>query len=82
MEDSGTLVGLIRRGAGEAFELLRTARAVLFPPACRFTPSCSAYARQAVSEHGVLKGAALAAARLARCQPFHAGGHDPVPRGN
>ncbi len=51
----------------------------LFPPACRFTPSCSEYARQAVLAHGVLKGSLLALWRILRCQPLCAGGHDPVP---
>jgi len=47
---------------------------------CRFHPSCSEYAAQAVNAHGVARGAALAARRLLRCHPFHAGGYDPVPR--
>ena len=51
----------------------------LLPPACRFTPTCSEYAREAVSRHGVRRGLALAVRRLARCHPFHAGGSDPVP---
>ena len=46
---------------------------------CRFTPSCSAYAREAVSRHGLLRGALLAGGRLLRCQPFAKGGADPVP---
>lgn len=49
------------------------------PPACRFTPSCSQYALEAVTKHGALKGSWLTARRLSRCHPFHAGGHDPVP---
>ncbi|WP_344762789.1 membrane protein insertion efficiency factor YidD [Actimicrobium antarcticum] len=46
---------------------------------CRFYPSCSNYAAQAISEHGALKGGILAAKRLARCHPWHPGGIDPVP---
>jgi uncharacterized protein len=48
--------------------------------ACRFTPTCSAYALQALQEHGAGAGAYLAAARIARCHPWCAGGHDPVPK--
>ncbi|MFI5120363.1 MAG: membrane protein insertion efficiency factor YidD [Thermoanaerobaculia bacterium] len=51
----------------------------LLPPACRFTPTCSEYAREAVTRHGIWRGLALAVRRLARCHPFHAGGADPVP---
>jgi hypothetical protein len=46
---------------------------------CRFTPSCSEYARLAVSEHGLARGSWLALRRLLRCHPWQAGGHDPVP---
>jgi hypothetical protein len=49
------------------------------PAACRFYPSCSAYAETALRRHGAAKGAWLAARRLARCHPFHPGGIDPVP---
>jgi len=51
----------------------------LLGPRCRFYPSCSAYALEAVQVHGALKGSWLAARRLSRCHPFHAGGIDPVP---
>lgn len=46
---------------------------------CRFAPSCSEYARLAILDHGVLRGAGLAAWRLLRCHPFHPGGFDPPP---
>ena len=49
------------------------------PPACRFTPSCSQYALEAIERHGALAGGWLAAKRVARCHPWNAGGDDPVP---
>jgi uncharacterized protein len=51
----------------------------LLGPVCRFYPSCSRYALEAVLRFGVVRGGALALARLARCHPWHAGGFDPVP---
>jgi uncharacterized protein len=51
----------------------------MLAPRCRFYPSCSAYALEAVQVHGALRGTWLAAARLGRCHPFHSGGIDPVP---
>ncbi len=51
----------------------------LFPGCCRFYPTCSAYAREAILTHGVIRGGMLALFRLLRCQPLCAGGYDPVP---
>ncbi|MBQ1255987.1 MAG: membrane protein insertion efficiency factor YidD [Clostridia bacterium] len=51
----------------------------LLPPCCRFTPTCSEYAMQAVEKYGALKGGYLALRRILRCNPFHKGGYDPVP---
>ena len=49
------------------------------PPCCRFTPTCSQYAVEAISEWGVILGPILALGRILRCNPFSKGGHDPVP---
>ncbi len=51
----------------------------LLGPHCRFHPTCSQYTREAVSEHGALRGLLLGALRVLRCQPFAVGGYDPVP---
>ncbi|MGD9519778.1 MAG: membrane protein insertion efficiency factor YidD [Armatimonadota bacterium] len=51
----------------------------LLPPTCRFRPTCSEYARQAILYHGVVRGTWLAVRRIVRCHPFSPGGWDPVP---
>ena len=70
----------IAQGAMLAF--VRAYRAVLkplLPAACRFEPSCSTYALEAISVHGAWRGGALALKRLLRCRPWGGFGHDPVP---
>lgn len=51
----------------------------MLPPSCRFTPTCSEYAMQAIEKYGAVKGGWLALKRILRCNPFHKGGYDPVP---
>jgi putative membrane protein insertion efficiency factor len=62
-----------------ALGLYRRFVSPLLLPTCRFTPSCSQYAEEALRAHGSLRGLALVVRRLARCHPFGGAGHDPVP---
>ncbi|MBI5882515.1 MAG: membrane protein insertion efficiency factor YidD [Elusimicrobia bacterium] len=70
---------LLSGGALAVIDLYRTMVRPFLPPLCRFHPSCSDYARQAVAAHGLARGALLGSRRLLRCHPFSAGGSDPVP---
>lgn len=69
----------MKRTALGLLGLYKAAFSPYMPSVCRFTPTCSAYAREAVERYGALRGGWLAAKRLARCHPLHAGGYDPVP---
>ena len=62
-----------------AIRFYRRAVSPLFPPRCRYIPTCSEYALQAEEKYGPLRGGFLALRRLLRCNPFHKGGYDPVP---
>jgi len=73
------VVGLPAAGLLGAIAAYRVLLAPLFAGSCRFVPSCSAYAREAIATHGALRGSLLAAWRLARCQPLCRGGLDEVP---
>ena len=68
----------IARALLAVLRFYRTAISPVRPPCCRYTPSCSAYAVEAIEVHGAARGSWLALRRLLRCHPFHAGGHDPV----
>lgn len=78
---------LVARAVRRALQLLllalvgayRKLLSPLLPPACRFYPSCSCYAQQALTKHGPFKGSVLTVKRLLRCHPLHEGGIDPVP---
>jgi len=69
----------LRRLLVALVDLYRRFVSPALPPLCRFTPSCSAYAREAIAAHGALKGSALALWRLLRCNPACKPGYDPVP---
>jgi uncharacterized protein len=71
--------GPVARVLVSAVGLYRTWISPMLPPSCRFEPSCSAYAAEALTVHGALKGSWLALLRLLRCGPWHPGGYDPVP---
>ena len=60
-------------------DLYKRALSPLMPRACRFEPTCSVYAREAIERYGLMGGCRLAASRLLRCHPFRKGGFDPVP---
>ena len=62
----------------KALGCYRTLFSPLLPPSCRFTPSCSEYAEQAIQRYGIRRGARMVFRRLASCHPFHKGGFDPV----
>jgi uncharacterized protein len=83
MTDPGQVVEEIlspaQSGALLLLRLYKLLLSPLFAGSCRFLPSCSEYAREAVVIHGVMKGSWLAARRVSRCHPLGSSGHDPVP---
>lgn len=72
----GMVIGLVLRAAIRAYQLLL---APVLPPSCRYLPSCSHYAEEAIARHGAWRGSLLAARRLCRCHPWGGSGYDPVP---
>jgi putative membrane protein insertion efficiency factor len=73
-----------RAVAGLLLVLIRAYQVLISPllgPCCRYLPSCSDYAADAIRIHGPLRGSWLALRRVSRCHPFHSSGYDPVPQG-
>lgn len=70
---------IARRTFQAPIRFYRTFISPLTPPSCRFLPTCSAYAMEAIEVHGAVKGSYLAVRRISKCHPFHRGGYDPVP---
>ncbi len=82
-----TTTGAARAARASTIIIIDLYRAIVSPllmatmgPACRFEPSCSAYAREAIARHGVVAGAGMALRRLGRCRPAGGWGYDPVPQ--
>ncbi len=69
----------LRRAAVLPIRLYQLCLSPLLPPSCRFVPTCSAYAIEALTRHGLLRGGWLTLRRLARCHPWGGSGYDPVP---
>ncbi|WP_276351995.1 membrane protein insertion efficiency factor YidD [Cohnella caldifontis] len=70
---------IARKALQAPIRFYRTFISPLKPPTCRFVPTCSQYALEAIEVHGAVKGVYLAAKRIGKCHPFHPGGFDPVP---
>jgi putative membrane protein insertion efficiency factor len=70
---------MLKQAALVMIRFYRKAISPWLPPACRYYPTCSAYAIEAIEKYGFVRGGLLAAKRILRCHPFHSGGYDPVP---
>jgi putative membrane protein insertion efficiency factor len=73
------IAGALARSVIYVIELYRTMISPLRPPSCRFTPTCSQYAVDALREFGFVRGSWLSLVRLTKCGPWHRGGWDPIP---
>jgi putative membrane protein insertion efficiency factor len=68
----------VRKVLISLLKLYKIAISPMLPPSCRFVPTCSEYAREAIERYGALRGTWMGLRRLLRCHPFHPGGYDPV----
>lgn len=75
----GRVASILSGGFIHMIQLYRTMISPLRPACCRFTPTCSQYAVDALGEYGLVRGSWLSLARLAKCGPWHRGGWDPIP---
>jgi putative membrane protein insertion efficiency factor len=75
----GSRIGVLNRMLRGLIRLYQLVLSPILPPSCRYLPSCSEYAIEALASHGVLAGLWLAARRIARCHPWGGSGYDPVP---
>ena len=75
---SGLSVAIMKFLVADILGVYKAVVSPFLPPACRFEPTCSEYAKQAVEKYGALRGTWMALKRILRCQPFCKGGHDPV----
>lgn len=76
------ITSFIQKALIANIRVYRFAISALLGPCCRFEPSCSAYAMEAIQKHGCVKGGCLGLRRILRCHPWHPGGIDPVPASN
>ena len=74
------IMRLVDRAALDLLRAYKWAISPIFPPSCRYTPTCSEYAMEAVERYGILRGGMKSLARILRCHPFVKGGYDPVIR--
>ena len=76
---ANALKGLLSKAMLALIAFYRTCISPLLPPTCRYTPTCSQYAKEAIQKYGPFKGGWLAFKRILRCNPFGGSGYDPVP---
>ena len=79
-KEQGMCLGILQRLALWFLSGYRNILSPFLKPRCRFVPSCSSYAFQAIQDYGVVRGGVLTALRITRCHPLHPGGTDPVPQ--